>query len=168
VTAESSHKKGERFQRAVKRWICGRPFLGLETGPCGDAYDATRVAASIGGTQFDFSLQLLRRNEVALILYAECKYRHPRSGEVNSALLEFIEKAFKALAEASANSEDTADEARFCFFASLPPTQWREYLRDRRAYCTRILSARGTAADPALIERLAKRLQYRVHGLARS
>jgi hypothetical protein len=132
---ERSHKKGETYLRAVKHWLVRTSFLGFDAELFGDAYDVTKKACTIGGIVFDFSLTL-RSGEVARhILYAECKYRNERSGDVDTEFRNFLKHVYDALAGAET---DDADCALFVFISNIPPRTWREFLKNKRKFCQQL------------------------------
>jgi hypothetical protein len=95
---------------------------------------------------------LHKEQEAEFILYVECKYRDPRSGEINSLLRAFVQRVYEVFK--TAGTDDVA-EARFCFVASVPPSEWRDFLRNRTSYCRSIVSASPNPVDNELLERLA-------------
>ncbi len=134
---ERSHKKGENYQKDVKHWLSRTSFLGFEAELFGDAYDVTKKACTIGGVVFDFSLKLGRTNLARHILYGECKYRNERRGNVNADFKEFLMRVYNAL---SAAESDDADSAVFVFLSTIPPDDWRKYLKNKQRYCKDDLS----------------------------
>jgi hypothetical protein len=148
---ERSHKKGETYQRAAKHWLAQTTFLGFGTELFGDAYDVTKDACTIGGVVFDFSLTL-RRGEVArFILYGECKYRDERRGDVDGEFRSFLDHVRSAVAQAKS---DSRDNAVFLFVSNIPPGKWRDFLRNRRKFCSRLWKS-----DPApdiVLDKIAK------------
>jgi hypothetical protein len=129
---ERSHKKGEIYQQDVKDWLIRAGFLGLEAELFGDAYDVTKKACTIGGIVFDFSLKLAQHSLIRKILYVECKYRDERKGIVNTEFRAFLKHAYSGLRDAEA---DEFDGAVFLFVSTIPPDDWREYLRNRPRFC---------------------------------
>jgi hypothetical protein len=129
---ERSHKKGEIYQKDVKHWLSRAGFLTFDAELFGDAYDVTKKACTIGGLVFDFSLRLNRGELARHILYAECKYRNERSGNVNADFKEFLKRVYRVLATAE---PDDADSAVFVFLSNVPPDDWRNYLKNRQKYC---------------------------------
>ena len=125
---ERSHKKGEVYQQDVKEWLIRAGFLGLEAKLFGDAYDVTKKACTIGGIAFDFSLKLVRNGVTRNILYVECKYRDERSGNVNKEFRAFLKRAYSGLHTAEL---DEFDSAVFLLVSTIPPDEWRDYLRNR-------------------------------------
>ena len=142
---ERSHKKGETYQRAVKHWLAQTTFLGFETELFGDAYDVTKDACTIGGVVFDFSLTLRRRGVAKFILYGECKYRDERRGNVDGEFGLFLDHVRTAVAQAE---RDSSDHAVFLFVSNIPPSQWRDFLRNRRKFCRQFWKA---APPPDLV-----------------
>ncbi len=81
---------------------------------------------------FDFSLRLGSGSLARHILYGECKYRDERRGNVNTDFKEFLNRVYEALVAAEA---DEADSALFVFLSTLPPDDWRKYLKNKQKYC---------------------------------
>jgi hypothetical protein len=129
---ERSHKKGELYQQDVKHWLSQTRFLGFNLELFGDAYDVTKKACTIGEIVFDFSLKLSRGNVTRHILYAECKYRDEKKGSVNEDFKEFLKRVYRAL---SAAEDDDRESALFVFLSTLPPDDWRQFLRNKSKYC---------------------------------
>jgi hypothetical protein len=129
---ERSHKKGELYQQDVKKWLAQGRFLGFDVELFGDAYDVTKKACTLGEVVFDFSLKLSRGKVTRRVLYCECKYRDERKGNVNTDFREFLKRACRALSAAEA---DDAENAVFAFVSTLPPDDWRKYLKNKRKYC---------------------------------
>ena len=128
---ERSHKKGEVYQHDVKHWLIQTRFLGFELELFGDAYDVTKKACTIGKVVFDFSLKLYRGNLTRHILYAECKYRDEKRGNVSTNFKEFLVRIYRALAVAE---PDEVESAQFVFLSTTPPDDWRKYLQNKQKY----------------------------------
>jgi hypothetical protein len=117
----------------------------------GNAYDVTKKACSIGKLVFDFSLTLGRLELIQRILYAECKYRSEKTGQINADFKEFLTRVYQALSEAE---EDDASSAIFLFLTNIPPDEWRAYLRDKRAFCSKQLKWEPGHPEPQILDRL--------------
>jgi hypothetical protein len=129
---ERSHKKGELYQQDVKHWLTQSRFLGFDLELFGDAYDVTKKACTIGGVVFDFSLKLSRGNLTRYILYGECKYRDEQRGNVDPDFKEYLKRVYRALSGAE---PDEADGTLFVFLSTIPPDDWRTYLKNKQKYC---------------------------------
>jgi hypothetical protein len=150
---ERSHKKGELYQRDVKHWLVQGRFLGFDLELFGDAYDITKKACTIGGIVFDFSLKLHRGGVTRRILYGECKYRNERRGNVNSDFKEFLKRVHRAM---SAAETDEAEDACFVFISTLPPDDWRKYLKNKHKYYKEdLVWQESEAASEGVLEKLA-------------
>ncbi len=156
---ERSHKKGEIYQQDVKGWLIRAGFLGLDSELFGDAYDVTKRACTIGGVVFDFSLKLGRRSLTRNILYVECKYRDERRGNVNTEFRAFLKRVYSGLRDAE---PDEFDSAVFLFVSTIPPDDWRDYLRDRPRFCR---EEPVWEPDPSPDERVLGKLVPAVHVL---
>jgi hypothetical protein len=129
---ERSHKKCEVYQQDVKHWLARSRFLDFDLELFGDAYDVTKKACTIGGIVFDFSFKLFRGNLTRYILYGECKCRDERTGNVNTDFQEFLKRVHRAM---SAAEPDDFESAQFVFISTLPPDDWRKYLKNKHKYC---------------------------------
>jgi hypothetical protein len=129
---ERSHKKGEIHQQDLKNWLIRAGFLGFDAELFGDAYDVTKRACTIGGIVLDLSLKLGRPSLTRNILYVECKYRDERRGNVNTEFRAFLKKVYAGLLAAE---PDEFDSAVFLFVSTVPPDEWRNYLRNRPRFC---------------------------------
>ena len=156
---ERSHKKGWDYQRATKKWLLERPFLGLDTAGFGDAYDASSKATQLGTISFDFSLQLRQENEVKRILYAECKYRTEKGGNVNDEFHEFLKRVHAAYLNCSA---DEIDAAELCFISNVPPDDWRAFLRNKQQYCVKHLGGLSAKSLNRIIEEMVHHIHILV------
>lgn len=136
MSREASHQKGKDFQRGVKLWLRDRPLLGYGARELGDAYDITRTSAELGGESFDFSLALVKNGDAELVLYAECKYRHPAADDTSPLLREFVVRVCGAL---EGCTKDERDAARFLFITNVPPDELRRFVGKRVEYCRDIL-----------------------------
>jgi hypothetical protein len=106
-------------------------LFGYVVAEFADAYDVTCSAAEIGGEGFDFSLKLMRGEEVQRLLYAECKYRDEESGRTDSEFTAYLCSVYRALTNAP---NDAAHKAEFLFVATVPPDSWRQFLKDRHKF----------------------------------
>jgi hypothetical protein len=159
---ERSHKKGEVYQQDVKHWLSQCRFLGFDLELFGDAYDVTKKACTIGGIVFDFSLKLSRGNLTRHILYGECKYRDELRGSVNTDFKEFLKRVYRAL---SAAEPDESDSALFVFLSTIPPDDWRKYLKGKQKYCKDDLAWGAEEAPTAeLLEKVAQVVHLLVLG----
>ncbi len=159
---ERSHKKGEVYQQDVKRWLSQTCFLGFDLELFGDAYDVTKKACTIGGIVFDFSLKLYRGNLTRYILYGECKYRDEKRGNVNTDFKEFLTRVYRAM---SAAEPDEVESAHFVFLSTIPPDDWRKYLRSKQQYCRDDLT---WETNESIKEEVLERLVQVVHLLVLS
>jgi hypothetical protein len=151
---ERSHKKGEVYQQDVKNWLIRSGFLGLEAKLFGDAYDVTKKACTIGGIVFDFSLKLGRNDVTRNILYVECKYREERKGNVNKEFRAFLKSVYIGLLTAEL---DEFESAVFLFVSTIPPDEWRNYLRNRpRFYKVGPVWEPGESPDERVLGKLAQ------------
>jgi hypothetical protein len=151
---ERSHKKGETYQKDAKHWLSQFTFLGLEAEMFGDAYDVTKKACTIGNVVFDFSLRLGRGDLARHILYAECKYRDEKKGNVNTDFDKFLRRVYDALLAAEA---DEAESAVFIFLSTVPPDNWRRYLNNKLRYCSeRLFEKMDELRDQQILERIVQ------------
>lgn len=155
---ERSHKKGEAYQHAVKHWLVGTSFLGLDTDLFGDAYDVTKKACTLGRVVFDFSLTLRSGQVAKHVLYAECKYRNEKKGNVDTEFADFLKHAYEALVS---GDNDDVDCAVFVFISNIPPQAWREFLRNRRRFCEQ-LDWGQTKPDGQVLDLLVNRVHVLV------
>ena len=94
---ESSHKKGEEYQRNVRHLLTKTRLLGLESELFGDAYDVTRKACTVGGVAFDFSLRLGQGEVARHVVYVECKFRQEKTANLNGEFRNFLKRSYDAL-----------------------------------------------------------------------
>lgn len=150
---ERSHKKGETYQHAVKHWLVQTTLFGFRAELFGDAYDVTKNACTHGGIVFDFSLTLRRGDVAHRILYAECKYRDERRGNVDSDFTSFLDHVRLALTSAE---NDSANNAVFLFVSNIPPKAWREFIKARRKFCSGLW--KPDSPPDAVLDRMATNL----------
>lgn len=161
---ERSHRKGENYQQDVREWLARAGFLGLEADFFGDAYDVTKRACTIGGVAFDFSLKLGRGSVTRNILYVECKYRDERTGRVNAEFRGFLGRAYSGLLAAE---PDEFDSAELLFVSTIPPDDWRDFLRNRRRYFeAHQVWGPGQSPDDRVLEKLSRAVHVLTLGAA--
>ena len=132
---EASHEKGKKYQRTVKYWLSNNSLLGLSPELYGDAYDISNKATEIGGHYFDFSLKLSKNDDIKCILYAECKYRSEKTGNINSDFKKFLNKIYSVILENKKESK----YSEFIFISNIPPDNWRKILNKEGQYIKSVL-----------------------------
>lgn len=148
---ERAHEKGRVYQRATKRWLLAHSLFGYVAIEFADAYDATCFAAEIGGEGFDFALTLMCGAEAERLLYAECKYRDEAAGRTNSEFAAYLCSVYTALTNAT---PDRASTAEFIFVTTVPPEQWRLFLRAPHSFVKEILGNAKMAIDDEIVAKV--------------
>lgn len=148
---ERAHEKGRSYQRTTKRWLLSHSLFGYGLAEFGDAYDVSCTATEIGGESFDFSLKLVRREDVERILYAECKFRDEQSGRTDLEFKAYLCSVYRALTNAS---NDAIAKAEFLFVATVPPDSWREFLRNRTAFVRKAITKPELQIDDNMLSRV--------------
>ena len=97
----------------------------------GDAYDITKDAACIANSYFDFSLTLNENDVPKKILYAECKYRDEKSGNINSHFKKYIKKVCGTINNLS-NTQKR--QVVIALISNIPPDEWRNFINDKTKY----------------------------------
>ncbi|WP_317136747.1 hypothetical protein [Methanochimaera problematica] len=152
---ERSHEKGKNYQKKVKKWLYGRPFLGYESDVFGDAYDVSNYATCIGEMGYDISMCLKKNEEAKKILYIECKYRDELSGSINTDFHGFLLNSYNAFSSAKS---DQADAAQFCFISNIPPTKLHQFFKDSQSYTIEQFKKKGIEFDEQKFRRFVDRI----------